>query len=245
MHIEALALVDSDKKLTVDDRFFIAENYQPMANHNVGVAGIFFTPMSIAREMQIELLNKSKKRVLDLCAGIGRLALQTWYTHISGGGDESIEIVCIENNPEFVRIGQRMLPEATWIRGDAFDEQTYEGLGRFDEVISNPPYGTKPKNGWLHKHPSQYMAAEIAMKFSDHGVFILPQSDCPFRMSGVQFFQQQTVDKYERFRRQTGVVLTHNCGIDTSAFENDWQGTKIRTEIVLVSKEEEIEGVAA
>lgn len=240
-HEKAMAIVNSGRKLTVEDRFFIAENYHPMAEHNVGVNGIFFTPMSIAREMQIELLNKAKKRVLDLCAGIGRIALQTWYNHITCGGDEGIDIVCIENNPEFVRVGQRILPEASWVKADAFDEKTYKNLGWFDEVISNPPYGIKANNSWLHKHPSQYMAAEIAMKIADHAVFILPQSDCPFRMSGVKFFQYRTVGKYERFKQDTDIIFEHNCGIDTSIFENDWQGTKILTEIVLVSKKPAVE----
>lgn len=244
LHLQAEALVESDKPLTLDQRLEVAENWNPMANHNVGWNAAFFTPMDLAREMMIEVPNREKFRVLDLCAGIGRLSLNVWMHHLQGGGlPEDIEIVCIELNPDFIRVGKRVLPEATWIRGDALQESTYNGLGRFDMVISNPPYGLPSSENWLTKAPSQYMVAEAAMRVSNFGLFLLSQGDCPFRYSGQQSFAQVKNSAYESFNRKTGVKFEMNCGIDTSAHRNAWAGTKQITEIVLITKEQREECV--
>ena len=80
LHNEAEALVDSDKKLTVEERELVLEQWNPMVSHNVGWSAAFFTPMSIAYEMQIETMSEPR-RVLDLFAGTGRLAFAKWSRH--------------------------------------------------------------------------------------------------------------------------------------------------------------------
>ncbi len=232
-HDKACELVDNNQDLTLDDRIFILNNWNPMASHNVGKTATFFTPLALAKELQIETLNTTDKRVLDLCAGIGALAFWALQWHYS---NENLKIVCIEHNPEFVRVGKRVLPEALWLCKDAFDPQTYEGLGQFDEVISNPPYGLSLGNGWLNKLPSQFQAAEIAMKVSDTATFLLAQGDCPFEFSGKQMFSYTTSNSYERFHKKTGIYFHPNCGIDTSFALKDWQGVKPTVEIVNISK---------
>ena len=155
--------------------------------------------------------------------------------------------MCVELNPDFIRVGERILPEATWVRGDIFQRSVIEGLGRFDEVISNPPYGLRPEltdPNWLTKAPSQYMAAEVAMKVSKHAIFLLNQGDCPFAYSGRQRFEYTKAEAYTKFNEKTGVVFEMNCGLDTSAYENAWKGTKQITEIVIVSKEQREEELA-
>ena len=152
--------------------------------------------------------------------------------------DDGIEIVCIENNPEFVKVGKRVLPQATWIEADAFDRKTYDDIGQFRCVISNPPYGIS-RNGnanWLKKGPSQYMAAEIAMMTANYGVFILNQADCPFKQSGVTSYAVNKCEKYDKWHKETGIILGNNCGLDLSMYDNHWEGTRQRVEVVLVQK---------
>jgi len=242
MHIEAMALVKSDLPLSFDEIEFIFKHYNPMAQHMVGLAGIYFTPVSIAREMRIETMDLENKRTLDLCAGIGILSYQAWKAHAMWNGTDNFEIVCIENNPEFVEIGKRIFPQAKWVCGDAFDRKTIEGLGKFDQVLSNPPYGIKiENNGWLEKGLSQYKAAEVAMKVSNHGIFILAQGDCPFKYSGINGFERNdNNNKYKAFNKKTGIVIEMNCGIDISYANNEWAGlgNNVQFEIAIISKEE-------
>jgi phospholipid N-methyltransferase len=235
LHLEAQAMVDGTADLSFENREFILKNWSPLAQQNVGVAGIFFTPTSIAYEMQIEVPHEG--RILDLFAGTGRLAFNTTkYAY----EDDSIDMVCIENNPEFVKVGKRVLPQATWIRGDAFDRNTYDDIGQFRCVISNPPYGISSNgNGnWLTRGPSQYMAAEVAMMVADYGVFVLNQSDCPFKMSGVHSHEKQKCEKYEKWHKKTGIEFMNNCGLDLSMYDDDWEGTRQRVEVVLIQKGE-------
>jgi len=240
-HLKAMDLAYSDKSLSIDDREFILEHYNPMACHLVGKAGIFFTPRSIAKKMQIEIIDIEGKRLLDLCAGIGGLSYDAWKNHACYVRNDNFEIVCIENNPEFIDVGKRVLPEATWIQADAFDKQTYENLGYFHQVISNPPYGISlPENKWLQPGLSQFKAVEAAMKVSNDAVFILLQGDCPFEYSGRQMYKRKENKKYEKFHEKTGIVFEMNCGIDLSFCNADWNGLSpgMQFEIVCISKEE-------
>ena len=238
LHKEAQHMVDGTADLSFENRQFILENWSPLAQQDVGVAGIFFTPMQIGYEIQIEIPHEG--RILDLFAGTGRLAFNTLkYAY----ENDAIEMVCIENNPEFVKVGKRVLPQATWIEADAFDAETYLGLSNFDCVISNPPYGLsisqqKADRIGLQKAPSQYMAAEIAMKVARYGVFVLNQADLPWKMSGIHSFATQKNEKYEKWREKTGIDFNPNCGLDLSMYENDWEGTKQMVEVGLVQKGE-------
>ena len=238
-HLAACEMINSKDDLNVSQRDYIIENWNPMAEHNVGWNAAFFTPMGVARDLMIETLKKNNKRVLDLCAGVGRLAYTMWKQSLWGNESEKLELVCIEMNYEFARVGQRVLPEATWIRGDIFEESTFKNIGKFDEVISNPPYGVKvSKNGWLCKDLSQYMAAEVAMKLAPVATFILGQADCPFKMSGVPSFQMVHNERYEKWSKKTGIVFDHNCGLDLSHSNGEWVGlgNGMQFEIVNVSK---------
>lgn len=222
LHFEACELVDSDEVLTLDQREFILENWNPMVSHNVTWNAAFFTPMSVTNDFMMETLN-GDKRVVDLCAGIGRLAYAMWKRNL--WYNDQVEIVCVERDPEFIKVGKRVLPEATWVRGDIFDESTWKELGRFDEAISNPPYGLKvEKNEWLKNGPSQFMAAEVAMKLAPVATFLLAQSDCPFQFSGVQSFRTVENNKYEKWSREVGVVFQPNCGLDLSYSAGEWDG---------------------
>lgn len=233
----AFRRASADRDLTTEEREFVLNHWNPLAHHNVGRSGIFFTPPTLARDMMIETLDKKEKRVLDLCAGIGSLAYAMWRSSLWGPGSGHLQIVCIENNPVFVDVGKRVLPEAVWIRGDAFDSRVIEDLGRFDEAISNPPFGISPDCGpWLTRAKSHFLAAEVAMRVANTATFIMPQGCCPFRFSGEQTFMPQKIAAYEKWSRQTGIVFEPSCGIDTSFALSQWVGTGTKVEIVNLEK---------
>ena len=52
--------------------------------------------------------------IIDLCADIGILSLYAHHHKKCNG-------TCVELNPEYVRVGKKLLPEATWINASIFD----------------------------------------------------------------------------------------------------------------------------
>src|SRR5690348_1627910 len=105
-HKEAMALVDCNRPLKDDEKEFILDNFQEAATHINSAAGAFFTPRGLARDFAIEVNGGSayKQRCIDLCAGIGSLA----YAVEQNVGS----LVCVEVNPEYARIGKRIVPDA-------------------------------------------------------------------------------------------------------------------------------------
>lgn len=243
-HEEAVELALSGKDLTFDEKWQILNDYNAAANHLISKNAAFFTPPAIAKEMIIECIDRPKKRVLDLGAGIGCISFFLNEQNRMWGRNRELEIICIELNKDYIEIGKRIVPEATWIHGDMFDEDLIKSLGRFDEVISNPPYGIAKKVDWLNLNLSQYMTAEVAMKVSDHGVFLLAQSDCPFKYSGNRSYKKVDCSKYEKFHKNTGIYFNMNCGIDLDPTMNEDfifknLNKKMLFEIVILSHEEE------
>lgn len=238
MHAEAVAVLEKDV-LTDDDRIFIMEHWQESANHVNSTAGAFFTPHGLARDAAIDVFNTG--RVIDLCAGIGSLSLAVfwngYYQREQMG--QTLEIVCVELNPEYVAIGKKMLPEATWICGSIFD---LPDLGRFDYAISNPPFGNIKTGGdWKGKYTGsdfEYRTIEVASRIADYGTFIIPQMSAGFRLSGAQYYEHSDNErdsfsspKYQKFAEQTGIRLDAGCGVDTTVHREDWHGVSPFVEI--------------
>jgi predicted RNA methylase len=75
--------------------------------------------------------------VVDIGAGIGRLAYAVlcanWWD------PKQVQVTAVEINPEYVNIGQRWLPEVTWVQGDMYDLLLWQILPCFNEAISTPP----------------------------------------------------------------------------------------------------------
>jgi hypothetical protein len=221
--------------LTYEDKQLVLDYWREDCTNNVGVAGAFFTPVGLARDFNIEIPSGCK-RIIDMCAGIGTLALQVVETHRLN--DEHIEMVCVELNPEYIEVGKKVIPEATWVQGSMLDEELIKSLGHFDCAISNPPFGRVVTGRSEHflKYTGgefEYKIIEIASIISDYGVFILPQQSCGFEYSGRQCFSKSETTKYKKFSQQTGLVLEMNCGFDTSCYVNDWHGVKPIVEIAL------------
>lgn len=217
------------EKLTLDDRWFVIEHWQESATHINSVAGAFFTPPGLASDFAIDVAGS---RIIDLCAGIGALSFACWSR--SQYGERIPEIVCVEKNPDYVAVGRKVLPEATWIEADIFDLPDF---GRFDCAISNPPFGSTSRSG--SKAPRftgqefEYHVIDIASDIADYGTFIIPQVSAPFTYSGRQSFSERKSDRYLEFSKQTGIDLTPGCGVDTAFYQGGWHGVSPMVEIVL------------
>ena len=231
LHDQAEEMIDDSCELTFDQRKFIVCNWSPLAVHNVGKTGSFFTPWDIACEMMIETL-RDAKTVIDLCAGTGRLSLAHEHMHC----DSEVQYTCLEKNDEFIRVGKRVMPQAKWIEDDVLDETvSVYGYKKFDQAISNPPYGRcKRKPDWLrYTGMFEYMVAEIANWIAEYSVFLISQGAAPFSYSGKQTYEETPNREYSKFLEKTGIHLSAGCGIDTTKCGGDkWDGTNIITEIV-------------
>lgn len=222
-HARAMDLVHSDRTLSNDERQFIVENYQESASQLNNLVGAFFTPPALARDFSIEV---SGRRLLDLCAGIGSLAFAC--------EDRVQDIVCIERCAEYVTVGRRVMPQATWLQADVFDVDL-RAMGTFDCVISNPPFGRVPAEGFKGRYCGsdfEYRIIELASRCARHGVFLLPQSSAPFKLSGQPYFCAANNPKADKFTQQTGIEMLPNCGIDTEQFRTQWHGVNPVCEIV-------------
>lgn len=221
-HAEAMALVDCGRPLKDDEREFILDNFHEGATNINSAAGAFFTPRGLARDFAIEV---NGGRVVDLCAGIGSLSYAV-EQKVSG-------LVCIELNPEYARIGKRIVPDAEWIVGSVFAPRS---LGRFRWAISNPPFGAIRADGFTGKYTGsqfEYCVIELASRMADFGCFILPQMSAPFRLSGRQQYCREETDKARKFREQTGIEMEHGCGVDTAIYRDEWRGVSPVCEIVI------------
>lgn len=185
-HEEAEALLSLDRALTHDERLMVFDQYHPGARHLSGKNAAYFTPWPVA-DVVARNISTDGLRVLDLAAGIGSLA----YAAVFRSRWEPMkELVCIELNPDYVEAGKRLVPEATWICGDIYDEELLRSLGTFDVAISNPPFNTgkigTASRKWLRvKSPAHMQAVEVGLRTTrgNVGVFVLPQVDLPWRYS--------------------------------------------------------------
>ena len=227
-HKAACDILAKDE-LTWGDRWFVLENWQESATHINSIAGAFFTPAGLAGDFAIDVHGH---RIIDLCAGIGALS----FAHYSRCrfADGFPDVVCVEKNPDYVAVGRKIFPEATWIEGDIFN---LPDLGRFDTAVSNPPFGATQRNGGKAPRYTgdkfEYHLIDIASDIADDGVFIIPQMSAPFAFSGKQCFQQTPSNHYNKFLEQTGCELTNGCGVDCEYHREDWHGVSVSVEIVL------------
>lgn len=225
-HQEACEILRKDV-LNFDEKWFVLENWQESATHVNTVAGAFFTPPELARSFCIEVRGH---RVIDLCAGIGTLSFLYMEKRCFGPAPD---ITCVEINPDYIAVGRKLLPEATWIQASVFD---LPQLGRFDFAIGNPPFGNIQRGGKnaprYSRRQFEYHVIDIASDLADYGAFIIPQAAAPFRYSGEQTYTPQRSDAYLAFEKTTGIELGASCAIDCSTCQGDWHGVAPKVEIV-------------
>ena len=234
-HESALKLLENDI-LTYEEKVFVYENYQEGFQSDVIGCGIHFTPFNLANDFKIDM---GGKRIIDLCAGIGTLSF--CYLHHINHWDHrdpsytKPEIVCVELNHDFVEIGKKLLPEATWVQADALDYEFLQSLGYFDYAIANPPFGNvKTSNSDRLKYTGkefEFRLIEVASTIADNGTFILPQQSAGFVYSGQPYMEWTESRKYQSFKKQTNIELQPGCGIDTSIYKDEWKSTNIITEV--------------
>lgn len=238
-HQQACDLLQKDT-LSEEEKLFVLEHWQESAKHINTIAGAFFTPVGLARDLSVEIFGR---RVIDLCAGIGSLA---FWAACRGWGDPR-EIVCVEINPEYAAVGRKIVPEAHWIVGSVFDLPG--DIGRFDCAIGNPPFGATPRDAKAPRYNGREFelhVIDVASDIADYGAFIVPQATAPFRYSGCPAggwpssvkdgvgsgFEKNWTDTHDRLLALTGIRLEPSCGIDTSQYATEWHGVSVVTEVV-------------
>jgi Methyltransferase small domain len=222
--IEVNRLVALDRRLTDEERQFVLDNYQESTGGNNALAGAFFTPSGLANDFSIEV--PGCDTLVDLCAGIGALAYACEH--------RAKKIVCVEQNAEYIRVGRKVMPDATWIQADVFGDWIKE-FGTFDVAISNPPFGNIRAEEWTGKYNGarfEYKVIELASRIAQYGAFIVPQTSAPFEYSGSQMYKQRADAQCRKFIDATGIEMQANCGIDTAQYRNDWHGVNPVCEIV-------------
>jgi len=137
---------------------------------------------------------------------------------------EITQMTCVELNPDYLAIGQKILPEARWVCASVFSDLS--AYGRFDCAISNPPFGAIRRDGLplRYKGPAfDLSVVEVASTLADYGAFILPQMSCPFGTDSTA---------HGAFHKTTGLSLTRSC-IDASYHADQWRGVSPKVEVAL------------
>lgn len=228
-HNEAEEILQQER-LSTEDKEFVLEHWDPSALHVNSAASAFFTPIDLAVSFACMLGHPGS--IIDLCAGIG--ALSYGCTPVYG---EPPRMVCIEKNPDYVRVGRKIVPHAEWIEADVFDVLDM-GLGRFDAAISNPPFGKVAKG--VKEAPGingdfEFHVIGLAMALSDFGQFILPQMSAGFTYSGRPYYERAKEGKAFAFQEKHGFHF-ECCSIDTDFARPLWKGTSPATEVVSVER---------
>ncbi len=236
-HNQIMDLVHSDKALTYEEKLFIIENFHEGAFTNNSELGAFFTPIGLARDFTIDACTGGS--VIDLCAGIGGLSFAMVHYMMY---NTPREIVCVELNHTYYELGKRIVPEASWVHGEAL---TTEFNQVFDMAISNPPFGKIKTSDFKGKYTGaefEYKVIERASQIARQGTFIIPQMSANFRYSKTHCFRQDdstTSSKCKKFLDETGLVMNPGCGIDTGYYLEDWKGVKPLCEVVCMEFEPE------
>lgn len=226
LHSEAEEILKKDV-LTYDEKIFVYENWNEAATNNNAAAGAFFTPLGLAQDFSICLYENAP--TVDLCAGIGILSFFAYHF-------KNCPVTCIEINPDYVRVGKKLLPEATWINASIFDQKALMDLPIFKQAISNPPFGrfeTSTVDMKYKGNEFEFLTIEIASKISEEGTLILPQQSTPFKYSGNKYYEEtEPSQKLKKFLKETEHKMSLSVGIDTGYYINSWKGVNPMCEIV-------------
>ena len=232
-HDRLMAMLSSSDRLSVDQIESFYDDFVPSSMANTTKLNAFFTPQSVAQEISV-FCDCDGSTVLDLAAGIGSLS----YGILSSGRKPK-RVVAIEINPEFVKIGKRLLPEVEWICGDIFDATAMKRLGRFDWVISNPPFNVPmPPDVKKDAGPvtSDLAAVVVALTVANDGMFILPQKSTPWKFSGRQTYEcSNPPTAVRRFMDRHPSINFYCVSCDLAYCKDDWQDGITMPELVHIT----------
>lgn len=259
---EIRALLEQPHPWTADERDRIFQDYNPAMDDNVTERGVFFTPLDLAQDAA--LFSYRHGHIVDACAGIGGLSYSLLTRNYY---DETIKsITLVEFNPVFTAMSKRLLSpmsahtnsrqpiELRFVNGSVWDQQLWSNITsgltgqKFDNFLSNPPYGKASKEEreeahWLHyKGERELMAIELAWRYAERATLITKPSSCEFQYSGRPYYERRPQTKVERFRKAMPKEFTMRMecdGIDCSIFRDDWKGTSITVEVADVTFNEE------
>ena len=237
-HQSAMKLIQADRPLSLDETFEAFALYHEGAEGDQTGASAYFTPIDFANDMWID--TPQGGRLLDMCAGIGRLG------YFASGRfryepEEFEEIVCVEKNPDYVEVGKRLFPEATWICADALDPALRRDLGKFDFAIANPPFGNTTKSE--HEAP-RYKGKEFDLAVMDVMATLAPSCWAIVPESRARWDRRGTKrpSAYaDRFKKATGLDLHRFSSVDAHYHREAWRGTSPAVEIVGFGEEFESE----
>lgn len=231
---QLLNLITTGTTFTEQQIDLIYEEFNPAMIDSISENGVYFTPYGLAQDCAV--MASASGHIVDVCAGIGMLS---YRLHQMDTYNKKIKsITCIELNPQFVEIGKKLLPEANWICGNAYDKALWDNLvkdlpgNKYDLMVSNPPFGNHPDKemiSWLnYKGVRDLMVLELCLRFSESGYFILPNGSVPFQYSGRQYYE----DNPERYNRKLVKFIKDNSefkfamscdGIDCSIYRDEWK----------------------
>lgn len=248
LHDQAMDLIfGTDRNLKWDELWFCFNNYNPMAEHNVSKGAIFFTPEGICEQFATAVGGVGGK-LIDLCAGIGKLSAYVmahngvgWYgsrTMQFHGDLESV--TCVENNPEFVKVGKRLLPQADWVEGSVFDAELMASLGEFNVAISNPPYGNIPsvkQANWTRTTGgAEWRVMEVACRMCwNGGKMIVPKIVSDYDLEKREYRKEKEGDKYIRKAwEHVGNIALNPWAVDLREYQRDWEGMTVAPDLYIV-----------
>lgn len=234
---KAMQLINSDKPLKEHEKEFILQNYDESFNHTHKNIGAFFTPFDLAKEFRWFTETYEGGRIIDLCSGIGALSYHAWHHNNYGRTSNFTELVCVEFVEEYVEIGKRIVPDATWIIGSILDMNLMLSLGEFNVAISNPPFGNiktgESEENWYGYTGNEfdYKAIAVAKMIAESGAFILPQGSCPIIHTNGRI-ERQNLRKYETFKKETEIHLEMNSFSLNPKIYEGFKHTNVSVEIM-------------
>jgi len=234
LHDQAEEILQKEE-LNGADKEFVFENWHPAVNHDVTGHAVYFTPEGLASELAMQLYGEELV-VLDLCAGIGMLSWSVVNAYRWTG--KIPRIIAVEFNKDFVEVGKKLVPEAEWIQGNIFDDETWAQIDcPIDIVISNPPFGAIASYKYDRKLPADLEIVGRALDISPKGgIFILPSGSVPFEYSGVSYYKSKESSAWNRFLKYYPDVEINCCSIDTEVYRDEWRMANPRVELVDIRK---------
>lgn len=242
-HQMAMALVELERDLTFSEKEFVFNSFLEEAVVNINWSGAFFTGSSLSWEFGLCVTDSparsgDRETIVDLCAGIGSLGF-----HLLQRFDH-IDLICVEMNENFVKVGRKLLPNAKWICGSVSDQAVIDELLKLNicTAISNPPFGAVTSLGRIPGNNYQganaaFKIAELALRVAKRATFILPTNCCPFMYSGQKTYKEVDNSVYTQFSKQTCIDMTVSC-LDTVLLgeecdqNNHFRNTNITVEVV-------------